>query len=215
LFPAHVQLPTPHVISLPSRSIPKVKTDSILNGWSKDIAFVRACVAGAIARSKAAGKGIEPSELREAVWEASKAGPPHYRCKYTECANERPSFLVCVMQQLSAMLHNRPLRIFDAAAGWGDRLIAAMVVDAERYVAPFPRCIIVTLWPGTLASTPTPTPGRVSRRLLRPSKALQAMPSEAIKRVRHYVFVTVCTCTRSFATGAPVCSCPTIAAMAA
>ena len=81
-----------------------------------------------------AGKGIEPSELREAVWEASKGGPPRYLCKYTECANERPSFLVCVMQQLREMLADQPLRIFDAAAGWGDRLIAAMVVDAERYI---------------------------------------------------------------------------------
>ena len=38
------------------------------------------------------------------------------------------------MLQLKEMLHDRPLRIFDAAAGWGDRLIAAMVVDAERYI---------------------------------------------------------------------------------
>jgi hypothetical protein len=116
------------------RSIPKVKTDSILKGWSSDIAFVRTCIAGAITRSKTAGKGIEPSELREAVWEASKGGPPRYLCKYTECANERPSFLVCVMLQLKSMLGDQQLRIFDAAAGWGDRLIAAMAVDAARYV---------------------------------------------------------------------------------
>ncbi len=111
-----------------------MKTDSILKGWSSDIAFVRTCIAGAITRSKMAGKGIEQSELREAVWEASKGGPPRYLCKYTECANERPSFLVCVMLHLKSMLGDRPLRIFDAAAGWGDRLIAAMVVDAARYV---------------------------------------------------------------------------------
>jgi hypothetical protein len=117
-----------------ARSIPKTKTDSILKGWSSDIAFVRTCISGAITRSKSVGKGIEPSELREAVWEASKGGPPRYLCKYTECANERPSFLVCVMLQLKEMLQDRPLRIFDAAAGWGDRLIAAMVVDAERYI---------------------------------------------------------------------------------
>jgi hypothetical protein len=85
-------------------------------------------------RSKAAGKGIDVSELREAVWEASKGSPPLYACKYTECANERPAFLVCVLQQLKDMLGGAPLRIFDAAAGWGDRLIASMIVDAERYV---------------------------------------------------------------------------------
>ena len=85
-------LGTGQTLMLRIRSIPKTKTDSILKGWSSDIAFVRTCISGAITRSKALGKGIEPSELREAVWEASKGAPPRYLCKYVRAL---PSLYFC------------------------------------------------------------------------------------------------------------------------
>ena len=55
-------------------------------------------------------------------------------CPYTECAHERLCFLSLVFSEIIKLTNNMPLRVFDACAGWGDRLIMSMVLKAERYV---------------------------------------------------------------------------------
>jgi hypothetical protein len=53
-----------------------------------------------------------------------------------ECASESPTFLRGVFSVLSGLLNleTTQLRIFDACAGWGDRLVASMSLDVEQYL---------------------------------------------------------------------------------
>ena len=97
------------------------------------------------------------------------------------------------MLQLREMLHNQPLRIFDAAAGWGDRLIAAMVVDAERYVGVDPNSNSKPCFDAAV-------------------EAIKGRDAHAkyVTSFAHCLFVTSCAGTRFFATVVPgQCSPPT------
>ena len=49
-----------------------------------------------------------------------------------ECANESPCFLKMLFKMLVPDVSH--CKIFDAAAGWGDKLLAAMSLGCERYV---------------------------------------------------------------------------------
>lgn len=53
-----------------------------------------------------------------------------------ECASESPTFLKGVFRTLGDMksVEYTQLRIFDACAGWGDRLIAAMALEVKEYL---------------------------------------------------------------------------------
>jgi hypothetical protein len=51
--------------------------------------------------------------------------------KIPECPHEKPSFLVSLFKIFSNFENPS---IFDASAGWGDRLLASMVIESTRYL---------------------------------------------------------------------------------
>lgn len=65
---------------------------------------------------------ISAHQLREALYEIPEI---------EECTNEKPSFIASLFRLLYP--NSRP-RIFDATAGWGDRLIASIAINASVYL---------------------------------------------------------------------------------
>jgi hypothetical protein len=70
---------------------------------------------------------INAFNLREGLYAASKV---RY-CPYTECAHERLTFLKSVFEQIYNDITKLEFRIFDLCAGWGDRLLVSIALNAE------------------------------------------------------------------------------------
>ena len=101
-----------------------VITKSPQNGWEEYDDYVRIAIENALK----SGMGINAYTLREGLYFSQK----RKGCPYTECAHERLCFLKMVFDKI--VEPNESLRIFDACAGWGDRLILAMALNADKYV---------------------------------------------------------------------------------
>lgn len=106
------------------RYIKGVNTKSPQNGWEEYDEYVRDAIENALK----SGFGINAYTLREGLYYSQK----RKGCPYTECAHERLCFLKMVFDKI--IEPNDSLRIFDACAGWGDRLILAMALNADKYV---------------------------------------------------------------------------------
>lgn len=70
------------------------------------------------------GGGINSFTMRESVW--------HCRKTHAECTTFKVALAASVLRLLRAR------RVLDISAGWGDRLIANLACDVERYVATDP-----------------------------------------------------------------------------
>lgn len=106
------------------RYIKGIVTKSPQNGWEEYDDYVRDAIENALK----SGLGINAHTLREGLYYSQK----RKGCPYTECAHERLCFLKMVFDKIIDT--STPLRIFDACAGWGDRLILAMALNADKYV---------------------------------------------------------------------------------
>ena len=109
------------------RMVPNKETLSPLDGWSRygDYVF------GAIIHCLERKSDISAFNLREALYFTSKS----IDCPYTECAHERLTFIKTVIIYLKGLLPpDLELRIFDTCAGWGDRLIVAIALEAGEYI---------------------------------------------------------------------------------
>jgi hypothetical protein len=108
------------------RFVDNIETFSPESGWSKYREYVKDAVESVINNNQ----DINAYNLREGLYISSK----RKGCPYTECAHERLCFLSLVFNEIINLTGNMPLRVFDACAGWGDRLIMSMVLKADRYV---------------------------------------------------------------------------------
>jgi hypothetical protein len=106
------------------RYVKGIITKSPQQGWEEYGDYVRDAVESAMK----SGLGINAYTLREGLYYSQK----RKGCPYTECAHERLCFLKMVFDKI--VEPDISLRIFDACAGWGDRLILAMALNAEKYV---------------------------------------------------------------------------------
>jgi ankyrin repeat protein len=107
---------------------PTIYIDSPINGWNKYDKYVR----DAIQHSLDNDDDLDAYNLREGVYSASSVKG----CPYLECMNERASFYVMLLKELNEIIkeNNLPLNIFDVCSGWGDRLLASMSLDCNKYV---------------------------------------------------------------------------------
>lgn len=106
------------------RYVKGTETKSPQNGWEEYGEYV----GDAIENALKSGIGINAYTLREGLYYSQK----RKGCPYTECAHERLCFLKMVFDKIREP--EALLRIFDACAGWGDRLILAMALNADKYV---------------------------------------------------------------------------------
>lgn len=91
--------------------------NSIYNAWFHDEHFLKTVVTEAI---KEHGE-ITPHTLREAIYSARV---------FQECPHERVTFTVDMFRMLTSHIDGIPL-IFDPCGGYGDRLLAAMCMEAD------------------------------------------------------------------------------------
>ena len=115
------------------RFVDGMKTFSPEYGWNQYGQYVRDAVESLVKNRD----DINAYTLREGLYVSSK----RKGCPYTECAHERLCFISLVFRELILHTADKPLRIFDACAGWGDRLIMAMALDAQRYVGVEPNSL--------------------------------------------------------------------------
>ena len=105
------------------RYVPNVETRSPVEGWfdynNYTLASIKDCLDKRI--------DINAYNLREGLYSASKARD----CPYTECAHERLTFLKGVFSEIRSDTSSLEFRIFDLCAGWGDRLLIAISMEAE------------------------------------------------------------------------------------
>lgn len=105
------------------RYVPGVQTRSPLEGWQAygdyPLAAIKDCLDKRL--------NINAFNLREGLYAASKSRD----CPYTECAHERLTFLKAVFSEIRAITSSLEFRIFDTCSGWGDRLLVAIVFEAE------------------------------------------------------------------------------------
>jgi 16S rRNA G966 N2-methylase RsmD len=73
---------------------------------------------------------LDAHTLREGLYKASKEKDS----LVSECANERITFLYSLFKVLIQHLPFRKIRVFDACAGWGDRLLVSAILGLDRYV---------------------------------------------------------------------------------
>ncbi len=108
---------------------PTIYIDSPINGWNKYDKYVRDAIHHSI---KNDNDDIDAYNLREGLYSASSVKG----CPYLECMNERASFYVMLLKELSEIIkdNNLPLNIFDVCSGWGDRLLASMAMNCNKYV---------------------------------------------------------------------------------
>jgi hypothetical protein len=116
-----------------------------------------------LARMRAGNVPLTRANAREALYDLEE---------WKECSNVRPSFHLAIIRLLFA--DPSAVRVFDACAGWGDRMVAAMAAGVRSYygVEPNPRVqpgaarAVALLAPGgdyriAEASMPdAPVPGR-------------------------------------------------------
>ena len=119
------------------RNIPNRKTASMYDGWNKYGAYVK----GAISQVLRDDRDLNAFELREAIYRSSIKGDDDV--EYTECAHERPTFLAMVFRELFKLVgaDASNIKMLDACAGWGDRLVVAMILNIQRYVGVEPNVL--------------------------------------------------------------------------
>jgi hypothetical protein len=105
------------------RYIPHIETKSPIEGWNKYEDYTLAAIKDCLDKRV----NINAFNLREGLYVASKSRD----CPYTECAHERLTFLKAVFTEIHKITSELEFRIFDLCAGWGDRLLVAIALNAE------------------------------------------------------------------------------------
>lgn len=102
-----------------------VQFKSVFESWMTEDNYVKTVIKQALSIGP-----IDPRTLREGV----------YRAKISECPHEKSTFILALYRLLLGNIPN--VRIFDACAGYGDRMLAAMALEnIGRYVGVEPNSL--------------------------------------------------------------------------
>jgi len=109
---------------------------SPLEGWNLYGVYVQKALSSCLKNFKTVNEAFSRIELYDPSTLFSIRESLFLDKSVQECASESPTFLRGVFSMLSGLLNldTNKLRIFDACAGWGDRLIASMSLDVEQYI---------------------------------------------------------------------------------
>ena len=103
---------------------------SPLHGFLHNTKYLKASLEFALRECLEDQLSLDAHTFREGLYKASKEKDSIV----SECANERITFLYSLFKVLIQYLPFRKIRVFDACAGWGDRLLVSAILGLDRYI---------------------------------------------------------------------------------
>ena len=103
---------------------------SPLHGFLHNTKYLKASLEFALRECLEDQLSLDAHTFREGLYKASKEKDSIV----SECANERITFLYSLFKVLIQHLPFRKIRVFDACAGWGDRLLVSAILGLDRYI---------------------------------------------------------------------------------
>lgn len=111
--------------------------NSFVYGWENDDNFLSALLLDLVENKKR----FCAKELREMMYSGKHTS--EFRNKYTECAHEPITFICGVIKTL---MNPSNVRMLDACAGWGDRLLSCILLKTKEYVGVEPNSLSFPLF---------------------------------------------------------------------